>query len=202
MKRTRHGEDGASPLNPVFDTYSGVDAGEARRVITIRAERPGDHQEVFKVNELAFGRPDEARLVQALRQSPAFIPELSLVAVDDERVVGHILFSRIVVRSSTKSHQALVLAPMAVLPARQRGGIGSSLARRGLAGARDLGHRVVIVVGHPEYYPRFGFIPAEPLGVRLPFVVSPGAFMILELQADAVRGFQGEVHYPPEFAQL
>jgi putative acetyltransferase len=165
----------ACSLSPVFDTYSQVSAGEADHVLTIRPEHPTDREQVFEVNQLAFGQPDEARLVQALRRSHAFIPELSLVAVEDERIVGHILFSCIGVRSGTTTHEALALAPMAVLPARQRVGIGASLVRRGLADARHLGHRIVIVVGHPEYYPRFGFVPGEPLGVRPPFEVSPGA---------------------------
>jgi putative acetyltransferase len=186
----------------VFDTYSQVSAAMAEPVVTIRPEQETDHEQVFRVNELAFGQPDEARLVQALRRSPAFIPELSLVAVEDERIVGHILFSRISVRSGTTTHEALALAPMAVLPARQRMGIGSSLVRRGLADARHLEHRVVIVVGHPEYYPRFGFVPGEPLGVTPPFEVSPGAFMLLELQPNALAGVRGEVQYPPEFGEL
>ena len=171
-------------------------------MLTIRPEQPADHEQVFHVNELAFGQPDEARLVQALRRSPAFIPELSLVAVEDDRVVGHILFSRIAVRSGTAAHEALALAPMAVLPARQRVGVGSSLVKRGLADARRLGHGVVILVGHPEYYPRFGFVPGEPLGIRPPFEVSPGAFMVLELQPNALAGIRGEVEYPPEFAEV
>jgi putative acetyltransferase len=171
-------------------------------VLTIRPEQPADHEHVFQVNLLAFGQPAEARLVQALRRSPAFIPDLSLAAVEDERVVGHILFSRILVRSAAALHQALALAPMAVLPGYQRRGIGSALVKRGLSDARHSGHRVVVVVGHPAYYPRFGFIPGEPLGIRPPFQVSPGAFMVLGLQPDALAGVRGDVEYPPEFAEL
>lgn len=169
---------------------------------TIRPERPVDHEAVFEVNRLAFGGLDEARLVEALRPSPAFIPELSLVALEEERVVGHILFSRVAVRGEAATHDALALAPMAVLPALQRRGVGSALVRRGLADAKSLGHGVVIVVGHPGYYPRFGFIPGVPLGIRPPFEVSPGAFMVLELRPGALHGVRGEVRYPPEFAQV
>lgn len=179
-----------------------MNAGKAEHLLTIRPEQPTDHEQVFEVNQLAFGQPDEARLVQALRRSPAFIPDLSLVAVENERVVGHLLLSRIAVRSSTTVHDALALAPMAVLPARQRMGIGSSLVKRSLADARHLGHRLVIVVGHPQYYPRFGFIPGEPLDIRLPFDVSPGAFMVFELAPNALAGVRGEVEYAREFAEL
>jgi len=192
----------ARSLSPVFDTYSQVSAGKADHMLTIRPEQRADQEQVFHVNQLAFGQLDEARLVEALRRSPAFIPELSLVAVEEERIVGHILFGRVAVRHGTIAHEALSLAPMAVLPARQRSGIGSSLVKRGLADARQLGHRVVIVVGHPEYYPRFGFIPGEPLGIGPPFEVSPGAFMVLELQPSALEGIRGEVEYPPEFGEF
>jgi len=168
-------------------------------VITVRPERPDDHEAVFEINHEAFGGDSEARLVEALRRSPAFIPELSLVALDGSRTVGHILFTKILVRDSGQSHDALALAPMGVLPAHQKQGIGTALVRRGLQDARALGHSVVIVVGHPEYYPRFGFVPAKPLGIRAPFEVPSEAFMVLELRPNALKGVHGEVEYPPEF---
>ena len=168
----------------------------------IRPERREDHEAIFKINESAFGRPHEALLVDALRRSPAFIPRLSLVALESRQVVGHILFTAVEVSTATDSHPALTLAPMAVLPAFQRRGVGSSLVRRGLDDARELGHGVVIVVGHPGYYPRFGFVPAGPLGIRAPFEVSSVTFMVLELRPGALRGVRGEVRYPPEFAEV
>lgn len=171
-------------------------------MITIRPECPDDHEAVFQVNREAFGGESEARLVEALRRSLAFIPELSLVALDGLRAVGHILFTKILVRGSGQSHDALALAPMAVLPAYQQQGIGSALVRRGLQDARALGHSVVIVVGHPEYYPRFGFVPAKPLGIHARFEVPNEAFMVLELRPNALRGVQGEVEYPLEFSQV
>jgi len=124
----------------VFDSYSHVDAAVAERVLSIRPEQPADHEAVFRVTEFAFGQPAEANLVEALRGSPAFIPELSLVAVEGERIVGHILFTRVTLRSDTTTPAALALAPMAVLPVCQRRGIGSALVKRGLADARHLGH--------------------------------------------------------------
>jgi putative acetyltransferase len=107
---------------------------DATSAVSIRPERPADHAAVFRVIERAFGQDAEARLVEALRGSAAFIPELSLVAVEGESVLGHALFSRIVVRDGTTAHAALALAPMAVAPERQRAGIGSALAWRTRAG--------------------------------------------------------------------
>jgi putative acetyltransferase len=171
-------------------------------VVEIRSEGAEDREAIFGVNHAAFGQEDEARLVDALRRSEAFIPELSLLALEDSRVVGHILFTRVEIRGADRAFDALALAPMAVLPGYQRRGIGSALVERGLEIARDLGHRVVIVVGHPEYYPRFGFVPAKPRGIRAPFEVPDEAFMVLELQSNALAGIEGQVEYPPEFERV
>ena len=172
---------------------------QPKETVTIRPERPADRQAVHRVNREAFGGETEARLVEALRASPAFIPELSLVAVRGPEIVGHILFTHVRVTESDVSQSALALAPMAVLPALQNQGIGSALVRRGLEVARRLGHHVVIVLGHPRYYPRFGFQPAGPLGIRSRFDAPPEAFMVLGLQPGALEGVRGLVEYPPEF---
>ena len=171
-------------------------------MLKVRPEAPTDRNAVFRVNREAFGRDAEARLVDALRGGDTFIPNLSLVATEGVEVVGHILFTQVVVRDGGSSRLALALAPLAVLPPYQNQGIGSALVRRGLHDAAGTGHRVVIVVGHPGYYPRFGFRPAKPLGLRAPFDVRDDAFLVLELQAGALESFRGEVEYPPAFAEV
>lgn len=180
-------------------------AGEARRrqhvSVAIRPEQPEDRQAIHRLNQSAFGGDTEARLVVALRASPAFVPGLSLVAVEGRQIVGHVLFTRLRVTEAGVARPALALAPMAVLPARQKRGIGSALVRRGLTEARELGHQVVIVLGHPGYYPRFGFQPARPLGIRAPFEAPTEAFLVLGLQPGALDGFRGLVEYPAEFLE-
>ena len=166
---------------------------------SIRPEAPGDRDPIYHLQCEAFGGEAESRLVDALRESAAFIPELSLVAVESGEIVGHILFTRLTVEDERVSHPALALAPMGVLPARQNLGIGSALVRRGLEEARRLGHGVVIVLGHPEYYPRFGFRPAGALGIRSPFEAPPEAFLAMELSPGALSDVHGLVRYPPEF---
>ena len=168
-------------------------------MITIRPETSADRTAVDEVVALAFGRPDEARLVQRLRQSEAFIPRLSLVAVAEGRVVGHILFSRIMIESSEGAAPALALAPLAVRPEHQNQGIGMRLVREGLKRCRELGHAIVVVLGHPSYYPRFGFSPARARGLEAPFAVRDEAFMVLELVSGALDGISGTVKYPPPF---
>ena len=166
----------------------------------IRPEKPQDYEAIRRVNLLAFGQEDEARLVEALRRSDAFIPGLSLVAEEEGRIVGHILFTRIHIKSEIRSVEALALAPMCVLPEMQRRGIGSALVEIGLEQCAELGHRLVIVVGHPHFYPRFGFRPAAESGIQAPFPVPSEAFMALALVPDALSWASGLVVYPPEFS--
>jgi putative acetyltransferase len=131
--------------------------------VVVRPERPGDAPAIRHVNEQAFGRAAEADLVDALRRHGT--ATLSLVAVRDARIVGHILFSPVRIESEARSTAGLGLGPMAVLPACQREGIGSRLVRTALEECRRAGHGWVVVLGHPEYYPRFGFVPASRHGL-------------------------------------
>jgi len=165
-------------------------------MITIRAETAGDIPAVRRVNELAFGQPDEADLVDALRA--AACPHISLVAVSHEQVVGHIFFSPVTLEAEAVAPAIFGLAPMAVLPERQNQGIGSQLVREGLRECQRVGCEVVVVVGHPEYYPRFGFIPASRKGLRCEFTVPDEVFMVAELRPNALSG-PGRVKYRPEF---
>ena len=167
-------------------------------MIGVRFEQPGDEAGVRETNELAFGEPLEARLVDALRGIPDY---LSLVATIDERVVGHILFTPVTIEPSVDRRIA-GLAPMAVRPDHQRAGIGGQLIRAGLEECRRRGYSAVVVLGHPEYYPRFGFAPAHTFDLTCEFPSPPEAFMAMELEAGALRKIRGVVRYQPQFAEV
>jgi putative acetyltransferase len=163
--------------------------------VVIRDETPADVPAVRELNRRAFGRDAEADLVDALRAGG--YARLSLVAAQGGLVVGHALFSRLTVETASGVVEALALAPVAVLPDRQRRRIGSGLIRDGLAACRGRGHRAVVVLGDAAYYPRFGFSAALAGRLRSPF---PGPhFMALELVPGALAGVEGEVRYPPPF---
>ncbi|MFN8395590.1 MAG: N-acetyltransferase [Bacteroidia bacterium] len=171
--------------------------------IAVRPETEGDLLAIHELNVAAFGREAEALLVDALRRGDAFVPGLSLVAVVEGRMVGHILFTRIQIQlDGGGAYPSLSLAPMAVLPVFQNRGIGSALVRAGLVRAAELGEEAVIVLGHPEYYPRFGFLPASKWGIRSPYNVPDPVFMGIELVNGALAGNAGLVVYPKEFADL
>jgi putative acetyltransferase len=169
-------------------------------MIAIRAEQREDYKQIHQLNEAAFEGDCEARLVDKLRESPAYIPELSLVAVLDGRIVGHIFLSTVHVESEETRTPVISLAPMAVVPDHQNQGIGSMLVREGLTKCKEMGHRIVVVVGHADFYPRFGFAPANEKGLRLPFEGPDEAFMVCELIPKALEGVAGTIVYPPEFA--
>ena len=166
-------------------------------MITIRHEKPDDIPHIRHVNEQAFGRPAEANLVEALRVRGK--AAVSLVAVQDGQVVGHILFSPVLIGSGENEFSAAGLAPMAVLPEFQRQSIGSLLVRGGLDECRKAGYGCIVVLGHPEYYPRFGFVPASRYGLKCEYRVPDEAFMAIELRVGALQGRYGTVRYQPEF---
>jgi putative acetyltransferase len=191
------GEGGwASLKEPII-----VQAGEAFVAVPavpplIRPEAHADHEAISQVNRLAFGQDSEARLVDALRDGKYV--RLSLVAEMDRQVVGHILFSHLPIITDFGTLPALALAPMAVLPAFQKQGIGSALIRRGLEVCTEQGHRIVIVLGHPNFYPRFGFTSALAARLESPYS-GRESFMAVELIPAALNGVAGRVEYPPPF---
>ena len=166
-------------------------------LITIRPQTPEDATAIRQVNEEAFGGTVEADLVERLHSRQAFT--LSLVATGEDGVVGHILFSPVTIESERVSFTAVGLGPMAVLPAFQGRGIGSQLVRAGLEGCQRLGHEIVVVLGHPDYYLRFGFVPASTYGIRCEYEVPDEAFMVMELRKRVLAGRSGMVKYQPEF---
>ncbi len=171
-------------------------------MLSLTCETDDDIATIHEVVAAAFGRTSEAKLVEVIRQSPNFIPELSLVAVENGDVLGHILFSSIVIETQEQAIPALALAPLAVTPTRQREGIGSQLVQAGLSQSRELNHSVIVVLGNPGYYERFGFQTASKFGVQAPFPVPDEAFMVLELKPDALINVSGIVRYPTYFDQV
>jgi putative acetyltransferase len=165
----------------------------------IRPERPEDIDAIFEVNLQAFGQDGEARLVNTLRNDGDYLHELSLVAVSGNRIIGHILFPPITIVSETAETAALALAPLAVHQDFQCLGIGAALIKEGLGECLRLGHRIVVVVGHPTYYPKFGFTSARDFGIHAPFPCPDEAFMALSLARGALDGIHGTVRYPVAF---
>jgi putative acetyltransferase len=164
--------------------------------ITIRPEEPGDHTRVHEITAAAFGQEAEAVLVDRMRGRVD--PEISLVAVAaDREVVGHIYFSP--VRVGAAKRPAIGLAPVSVDPDRQGQAVGSMLCRRGLEECLAIGEPVVFVMGHADYYPRFGFEPARRHGLYYKSEHFDRSFFVAELEKGALAGFEGEVHYRPEF---
>ena len=167
---------------------------------TIRNETTADVRGIHAVNAAAFESDAEAKLVDALRDQ-CVDPFLSLVAELDGRIVGHILFTPVLVVGAA-DWSAVALAPMGVLSEFQRTGIGSLLVVTGLNACRDSGHDVVFVLGHPEYYPRFGFRRMSEFGITCEFDAPDDVLMVAELREGAIAGRKGEVRYHPLFKNV
>jgi putative acetyltransferase len=169
------------------------------RAYVVRRERPEDRIAIREVNERAFGRGNEADLVDALRRDAQ--PFVSLVATVEGKVVGHIAFSPVAIEGAERL-EGMALAPMAVLPELQNRGIGSRLVRAGLKECRAPGRDVVVVLGHPAYYPRFGFVPGREKGLRCEHGVPDEVFVVLELAPGGLRRRTGLVRDHAAFARV
>jgi len=165
----------------------------------VRPETRNDLPSIAAINRKAFNGEAEAGLIERLRASTPAASFLSLVAEWQGQCVGHILLTPVRIERERETKSAWALAPMAGLPGHQRKGIGSRLVQAGLTRCKALGPGVVIVLGHPAYYARFGFAPASPWGLRCPFPAPDEAFMALGLEAGALDDIAGDVVYPPAF---
>ncbi|HEY5593009.1 MAG TPA: N-acetyltransferase [Paludibacter sp.] len=170
----------------------------------IRQEKPADYPAVFELIEEAFrnlevSNHQEQFFVERLRKSEAFIPELSLVALLENKIVGHIVLSKIKIKNDEKEFQTLILAPVSVLPEFQNWGIGSQLIKAAHQKALELGFKSVILVGHKDYYPRFGYKKAVEFGIKQPFDVPEENNLVIELVEDGLNEITGIVEYPKYF---
>jgi putative acetyltransferase len=169
----------------------------------VRPEAPPDAAAIARVHERAFGRADEARLVEALRDSTAYVPELSLVAEDDDGLAGHVMLTRAHVSDEDGGRAfVLVLAPIGVVPERQRSGVGSALVWAALGAADGLGAPLVTVLGDPAYWSRFDFVAAYRHGIAPPAPIPGDAFQARARGRGPDPGIRGTLVYPPPFAAL
>ena len=168
--------------------------------LTIRPEGKEDFSAIRRINRKAFDTDAEANLVDALRKSNVEI--ISLVAEYNDTPVGHILFSEVRLDGHCPKIRLFGLAPMAVLPENQRKGIGSQLVVEGIKACRLAGYSAVVVLGHPQFYPRFGFMPSVNFKIRSEFDVPDDVFMIKELRKDALTNCSGTIMYHAAFKQF
>lgn len=172
--------------------------------VKLRQENENDYKSVFQLIEKAFEKEEysdhkEQFLVERLRKSEAFIPELSIVAEVEDKIVGHILFTKLEIKNESQSFQSLALAPVSVLPEFQGKGIGSKLILYGHELAKELGYKSVILLGHQDYYPRFGYELCEKYDIKMPFDVPAENCMVISLTENGLSGISGNVVYPSTF---
>lgn len=172
--------------------------------VKIRQETVVDYKISERVVEEAFKDAEysdhkEHLLVDRLRKSEAFIPELSIIAELDKKIVGHVMLTKILIKNDDKEHEALALAPVSVLPQYQNKGIGNSLIIESIKVAKELGYTSVIVLGEDRYYHRFGFKSTSIWNIRAPFDVPRESFMALELKRESLVQVEGVVTYPKAF---
>jgi putative acetyltransferase len=169
-------------------------------MITIRQERPEDAETFFQVLMASFGRLQEAALVDSLRENHGVL--LSLVAVSEDSLVGGVIFSPVILEPTMDNLKLAGLGPLAVLPAYQGQGIGSGLVQIGLKQCRELGLDAVFLIGEPDFYTRFGFVPASDFHLRCEFEVPKTYWLVKELRPQALSESSGLVKYRPEFHML
>ncbi|MEK4743493.1 MULTISPECIES: GNAT family N-acetyltransferase [unclassified Bacillus (in: firmicutes)] len=174
-------------------------------MVTIRQEQQNDYSKTEEVVKEAFLNEEfsdktEHELVSRIRECDGFVPELSIVAVDEE-IVGHIMLSKITIEQDGATVDSLALAPVSVAPSHQKKGIGGKLIVATLEKAKELGYESVVVLGHPEYYPKFGFKKASDWNIKAPFEVPDEVFMVMELRENALQGVEGIVQYSSAFAE-
>ncbi|WP_088293407.1 GNAT family N-acetyltransferase [Bacillus mycoides] len=174
-------------------------------MVTIRQEQQNDYSKTEEVVKEAFLNEEfsdktEHELVSRIRECDGFVPELSIVAVDEE-IVGHIMLSKITIEQDGATVDSLALAPVSVAPSHQKKGIGGKLIVAALEKAKELGYESVVVLGHPEYYPKFGFKKASDWNIKAPFEVPDEVFMVMELRENALQGVEGIVQYSSAFAE-
>ena len=172
--------------------------------ISIRQENQKDHQEIFDLIEKAFLNENisdhkEQFLVEKLRKSTAFVPELSLVAIDNDKIVGHILLSKIQIVNDKRSFESLALAPVSVLPDFQNKGIGSRLILKAHEIAKDLGYQSVVVLGHSNFYPKFDYELTSKYHIKIPFDAPESSCMVKALVKGGLVDVSGTVNYAKEF---
>ncbi|WP_142322945.1 GNAT family N-acetyltransferase [Bacillus paramycoides] len=172
--------------------------------ITIRQEQKNDYRKTEEVVKQAFLNEEfsdktEHELVSRIRECDAFIPKVSIVAVVEE-IVGHIMLSKITIEQDGTSVESLALAPVSVAPSHQKKGIGGKLIAAALEKAKELWYGSVVVLGHQEYYPKFGFKKASDWNIKAPFEVPDEVFMAMELRENALQGVEGVVQYSEAFS--